>query len=81
MAVDTFLGIKPGNKSSDKSKYVSSQNLDFENRMVSKEACRQSRHHKSIHDFKVGESQILPGDRVLLCNVGLKGKNKFADKW
>ena len=26
-------------------------------------------------------SQLLPGGRVLVRNVGLKGKNKLADKW
>ena len=83
LAVDTFLGIKPGNESSDKSKYVSSlkKRLDFAYKTASKEAHRQSRRHKTIYDVKVRESQLLPGDRVLVRNVGLKGKHKLADKW
>ena len=78
LAVDAFLGIKPGNESSDKSKYVSSlkKRLDFAYKTASKEA-----HRQSIYDVKVRESQLLPGDRVLVRNVGLKGKNKLADKW
>ena len=83
LAVDAFLGIKPGNESSDKSKYVSNlkKRLDFAYRTASKEARRQSRRHKTIYDLRVRESQLLPGDRVLVRNVGLKGKNKLADKW
>ena len=83
LAVDAFLGKKPANESSDKSKYVSSlkKRLDFANRTSLKEARRQSRCHKTIYDTKVRESQLLPCDRVLVRNVGLKGKNKLADKW
>ena len=53
----------------------------FAYRTASKEARRQSRRHKTIYDLRVRESQLLPGDRVLVRNVGLKGKNKLADKW
>ena len=83
LAVDAFLGIKPGNENSDKSKYISNlkKRLDFAYRTASREARRQSRRHKAIYDLKARESQLLPGDRVLVRNVGLKGKNKLADKW
>ena len=83
LAVDAFSGIKPGNENSDKSKYISNlkKRLDFAYRTASREARWQSRRHKTIYDLKARESQLLPGNRVLVRNVGLKGKNKFADKW
>ena len=55
--------------------------LDFAYRRASREARRQGRTHKAVYDLKVRETQLLPGDRVLVRNVGLKGKNKLADKW
>ena len=72
LAVDAFFGIKPGNKSSDNSKYVTNLNkrLDFAYRTASREARRQGRRHKAVYDLKVSESQLLPGDRVLVRNVG-----------
>ena len=76
-------GIKPGIESFDKSKYVSNlkNRLDFAYKTASREARRQGRRHKVIYDMTVRESQLLPGDRVLVRNVGLKDKNKLADKW
>ena len=83
LAVDAFLGIKQESESSDKSQYVSGlkKRLDFAYKMASKEARRQGRRHKKAYDLKVRESQLRPGDRVLVRNLGLKGKNKLADKW
>ena len=83
LAVDAFLGIKPGNVRSDKSNYVTNlkKRLDFAYRTASREARRQGRRHKAVYDLKVRESQLLPGDRVLVRNMGLKGKDKLANKW
>ena len=83
LAVDAFLCSKPGNENSDKSKYISNlmKRLEFAYRTASREARRQSRRHKTIYDLKARESQLLPGDRVLVRNVGLTGKNKLVDKW
>ena len=33
------------------------------------------------YDSKIRESTVQVGDGVLIRNVGLKGKNKLADKW
>ena len=70
--VDAFLGIKPGNESLIKSKYISNlkKKMDFAYRNASREACRQSRKHKAIYDLKARESKLLPGDRVFVRNVG-----------
>ena len=53
LAVDAFLGIKPGNENSDKSKYISNlkKRLDFAYRTASRKARRQSRRHKTINDL------------------------------
>ena len=83
LAVDAFLGIKPGPERSDKSKYVTDlkKRLEFAYKAASKEAHRQGRRHKTVYDLRVRESQLQPGDRVLVRNVGVRGKRKIADRW
>ena len=83
LAVDAFLGIKPGPERSDKSKYVTDlkKRLEYAYKTASKEARRQGRRHKTVYDLRVRESQLQPGDRVLVRNVGVRGKRKIADRW
>ena len=83
LAVDAFLGIKPESACKDQSKYAADlrKRLDFAYKTASKEARRQGRRHKVTYDLKVRESNLMPGDRVLIRNMGLKGKNMLADKW
>ena len=83
LAVDAFLGIKPGPERWDKSKYVSDlkKRLEFAYKAASKEARRQGRRHKTVYDLRVRESQLQPGDQVLVRNVGVRGKRKIADRW
>ena len=38
-------------------------------------------HNKQRFDKKVRESKLETGDRVLVKNVGLRGKHKIASKW
>lgn len=83
LAIDAFLGIKQESANKDQSKYAADlkKRLDFAYKTATKEARRQGIRHKQVYDLKVRESQLLPGDRVLIRNLGLKGKNKLADKW
>ena len=83
LAIDAFLGIKQDPGSPSKSSYVSNlkKRLDFAYKVATKEARRQSRRHKKIYDLKVRESKLMPGDRVLVRNVGIRGKKKIADRW
>lgn len=83
LAVDAFLGIKPGPERSNKTKYVNDlkRRLEFAYKTAAKEARRQGRRHKSVYDLRVRESQLQPGDRVLVRNLGVRGKRKIADRW
>lgn len=55
--------------------------LDFSYKIASREADRSAYHYKSHYDSKIREATVHVGDRVLIRNVGLQGKNKLADKW
>ena len=83
LAVDAFLGIKPGPERSDKSKYVThlKKRLEFAYKAASKEVRRQGRRHKMVYGLRVREWQLQPGDRVLIQNVGVRWKRKIADRW
>lgn len=50
-------------------------------KLASKEAGRFYEKNKSYYDQGARFSRLEIGDRVLGRNVGLKGKNKLADKW
>ena len=49
--------------------------------VASKEANKSATRHMSNYDCKVREATVGVGDRMLIRKVGLKGKNKLADKW
>lgn len=44
-------------------------------------AAKQNEGNKRRYDQKIRFSQLLPGDRVLIRNLGLQGKHKLADRW
>lgn len=84
LAVDAFLGLRPSEpqcRSHDD--YVDKLNsrLTFAYDAAAKEAKRNAERHKVIYDRKVRHSTLEPGDRVLVRNVGLRGKQKLADQW
>ncbi|MCG8094292.1 MAG: DDE-type integrase/transposase/recombinase [Candidatus Thiodiazotropha endolucinida] len=83
LAVDAFLGINPEGRHADQTKFAADlkKRLDFAYKTATKEARRQGRRHKETYDLKARDAQLLPGDRVLIRNVGLRGKCKLADKW
>lgn len=85
LAIDAFLGIKPedSERSKSHSNYVKGlqKRLNYAYKVASRESRRQARRHKRRYDLRVRHAKIEPGDRVLVRNVGLKGKNKLADRW
>lgn len=84
LAVDACLGIdNPVEPSSTKEHYAAKlkKRLDFAYKVAAREAQKSASRNKQHYDLKVREATIDIGDRVLIRNVGLKGKNKLADKW
>ncbi|MCG8078888.1 MAG: DDE-type integrase/transposase/recombinase, partial [Candidatus Thiodiazotropha taylori] len=85
LAVDAFLGLSSSQDPpiASREHYATKlkKRLQFAYKMASKEAEKSALHQKSQYDSKVRESTVDIGDRVLIRKVGLKGKNKLADKW
>jgi len=86
LAIDAFLGLKSQNDSSrasSKDHYAKKlqKRLEFAYHVASTEAQKNADRYKFRYDLKVREATLNIGDRVLVRNVGLKGKHKLADKW
>ena len=85
LAIDAYLGLNSSQESECTSRehYASKlkKRLDFAYKVASKEANKYATRHKSNYDGKVREATLGVGDRVLIRKVGLKGKNKLADRW
>ena len=84
LAIDAFLGLnrEPSIRKShqdyaDKLK----GKLNFAYDLANKEAIKAADKHKKYYDQKVKHIELQPGDRVLIRNVGIKGKHKLADIW
>lgn len=85
LAVDAYLGLNlPDSPSfSSKEHYATKlkKRLEFAYKVASREAEKSAELYKTRYDSKVREATVNIGDRVLIRKVGLKGKNKLADKW
>ena len=67
----------------DESKFVSElrKQLEYAYALVSANQDSASCKGKANYDKRVRGAILVVGDRVLLRNVGLRGKQKLADKW
>ena len=85
LAIDAFLGLTPDDLSApSQTEYVRKlrERLHFAYKKAQEAAKQSAAQHKRYYDLKVRSSGSLhPGDRVLVRNVGLRGKQKLADKW
>ena len=84
LAIDAFLGLTPDTMSAKKqTEYARKLNehLHFAYRTAEKAAKKSANKQKAYYDLKARHSCLKPGDRVLVKNVGLRGKRKIADKW
>ena len=55
--------------------------LEFAYKIASREAQKSAERNKLNYDVRVREATLDVGDRVLVRQVGLKGKHKLAGKW
>ena len=79
LAVDAFFGIKPGNESSDKSKYISNLKKRLHTKLHQRRLIGKAEDKMPFMILKpVSPSSYLG---TVCCNVELKGKNNLADKW
>ena len=84
LPIDSFLGVDLGNEGDNNpSEYVAKlqQRLTSTYATASRESRKSGLKNMERNDAKVRETRLEPGDKVLVKNVGLKGKNKLADKW
>ena len=85
LAIDAYLGLKSPEESEVRSKehYATKlkKRLQFAYRVASNEAHKSAEKNKRNYDLKVRETTLEVGDRVLVKQVGLRGKHKLADRW
>ena len=84
LAIDAFLGLSPDALScKDKTEYVRKlrERLHYAYQKAREEADKSAKEHKRYYDLNARSSVLHPGDRVLVRNVGLRGKQKLADRW
>lgn len=85
LAIDAYLGIDPNDHDGKGPKTVFAselrKRLNYAYELASAEANKSSRRYKAQYDSKVRDSTLKVGDRVLVRNVGLKGKQKLANRW
>jgi hypothetical protein len=84
LPVDVCFGVSPDNTSPvSYLKYVTKmkQELQAAYQLAQATAQRMNQSNKERYDQKVRYHSLNAGDRVLIRNLGLKGKQKLADRW
>ncbi|XP_033756228.1 uncharacterized protein LOC117338972 [Pecten maximus] len=84
LSVDAFLGTDPGQQGAvNPRSYIGKlrNRMDVAYKAARNEANKNAQQNKVRYDRKVRDSKLEVGDRVLVRKVGLKGKNKLADRW
>ena len=84
LAIDSFLGLQKDFETRKRHKdYVDGLKARLDNayRTANEEAKDAARKQKKHYDKKVRHVALQPGDRVLVRNVSLKGRQKLADIW
>lgn len=85
LPIDAYLGTSPlpEQETTDPKTYVSKlkHRLNYAYSTAARQANKSSMKNKQQYDRKVREAKLEIGDRVLVRNVGVRGKCKLADKW
>ena len=84
LAIDAFLGLPTESLSSPtQTEYVRKlkERLTFAYRKAQEQSKKAAARNKIKYDMNARNSILEPGDLVLVRNVGIRGKNKLADRW
>nr|XP_006815076.1 PREDICTED: uncharacterized protein LOC102805044 [Saccoglossus kowalevskii] len=84
LPVDIYLGlVTEDEQAEDMDEYVRNwqHSLDEAYQIVSLRMDKKCLISKSYYDRKARQSELSPGDRVLVRNVKVRGKHKLADQW
>ena len=84
LPIDAFLGVNielSQGKSHDSYAKQLERRLQFAYKTAAKVAEKASKRHKTRYDLKVRNSVLQQGDRVLLKNIHIRGKQKLANRW
>jgi len=83
LAIDSFLGIQTDEGTKSRSGYVQclQKRLLFAYNTAAKIVEKTGHRHKTHYDLQARNSTLNIGDRVLVKNVGIRGKHKLANKW
>lgn len=84
LPIDVAFGLHPqGQRKVTHSEYVKKlrETLEESYKLAVEHSDKTALRNKQRYDLKVRESKLQAGDRVLVKNVGIRGKHKIADKW
>lgn len=84
LPVDICFGISPdGENEIQYQKYISEMKSDLKKayKLASDVANKTHLKNKTRYDQRIRNQSLEKGDRVLIRNVGLKGKHKLQDRW
>lgn len=84
LPIDIAMGVSPDQHSYDDHRaYVRDmrERLEYAYECAIQQVSKSKERSKARFDAKVTEATLHKGDRVLVRNVGLRGKCKLADRW
>ena len=83
LPIDVRFGLPTQQDEADHTQYAADlkERLRHAHELASAVMEKTAQKYKSRYDSKVRENAVQEGDRVLVKNVGLKGRHKLADRW
>ena len=83
LPIDAMFGLNPSHDQVDESQFAANlrKQLDFAYSLVRENQQASSNKNKKGFDLKVRGALPNIGDKVLVKNVGIRGKHKLADLW
>ncbi|XP_053301840.1 uncharacterized protein LOC128460622 [Pleuronectes platessa] len=84
LPIDICFGISPnGESETSYQQYVARMKKELQNayQLASDSATKNHLKNKARYDQRVRDLPLEKGDRILIQNMGLKGKHKLQDRW